>query len=53
MERRKFVAGSLLAASAFAASGFSEAQVKKKEFYEWREYEMKYGIQPVSSARLS
>jgi hypothetical protein len=43
MERRKFVAGSLLAASAFATTGFSNAQVKKKEFYEWREYEMKFG----------
>lgn len=43
MERRKFVASSLLAASAIAASGFSKAQDKTKEFYEWREYEMKYG----------
>jgi hypothetical protein len=45
MNRRKFVGASMLTAATFAAQSAlaSETQSGKKEFYEWREYEIKFG----------
>ena len=45
MDRRKFVGASMLTAASFTAQGAfdSNTQVAKKELYEWREYEIKWG----------
>jgi hypothetical protein len=45
MDRRKFVGASMLTAASIAAQSAiaSNTQAGKKEFYEWREYEIKWG----------
>jgi hypothetical protein len=45
MDRRKFVGASMLTAASFTAQGAfaSNTQDAKKELYEWREYEIKWG----------
>ena len=45
MDRRKFVGASMLTAASLAAqSSFASGkQAVKKEFYEWREYDIKFG----------
>lgn len=45
MDRRKFVGASMLTAASFAtqAALASGTQAAKKELYEWREYEIKWG----------
>lgn len=45
MDRRKFVGASMATAASLAANAAfaGNAQVAKKEIYEWREYEIKWG----------
>ena len=45
MDRRKFVGASMLTAASFTAQAAfdSSTQAAKKELYEWREYEIKWG----------
>lgn len=45
MDRRKFVGASMLTAASFTAQAAfaGNSQVAKKELYEWREYEIKWG----------
>lgn len=45
MDRRKFVGASMLTAASLAAKAALDSNIKaaKKELYEWREYEIKWG----------
>lgn len=47
MERRKFLQKSVMATTALAGAGLASAEAKtlqqRKEFYEWRVYEMRWG----------
>jgi hypothetical protein len=53
MERRDFIQKSVLATTALAAAGLSEAQAKEqqqgKEIYEWRVYTMRWSQAPLDN----